>query len=74
MEAELKEMLDDLESLGRSLPDPSRNASIDKVLTFSLASSACVRDLRFSHSRAQPRLRYASRARFFRYSCPVVGC
>ncbi|XP_030475849.1 ubiquitin-like modifier-activating enzyme 5 [Syzygium oleosum] len=31
MEAELKEVLDDLESLERSLPDPSHHASIDKL-------------------------------------------
>ncbi|PSR95941.1 Ubiquitin-like modifier-activating enzyme 5 [Actinidia chinensis var. chinensis] len=31
MEAELKEMLSDLESLKRSLPDPSHHASIDKM-------------------------------------------
>ena len=31
MEVELKEMLNDLESLKQSLPDPSHRASIDKV-------------------------------------------
>ena len=31
MDVELKEMLDDLQALKRSLPDPSHQASIDKV-------------------------------------------
>lgn len=59
----MKEVLDDLESLERSLPDPSNQASIDKVLPAShrLCASG-PRSPRFH--RARPRLHCMSRARF----------
>lgn len=52
MEAELKEILDDLESLERSLPDPSHHASIDMVLSA------------FHHPHAAASLHYMSRTCF----------